>query len=98
MSFKNVKDCNEYRDPRNRNGMQLQMSWVLGGVLDYTKSGWVCASLAKSADFSDVLVHAAKSTRLAGTMQLLCVDSHKKLLFQSSEVSTVHDFSCLVLS
>lgn len=52
--------------------MQLQMSWVLGSVLVYTKNGWISASLAKSADFSDVM-HAAKSTRLAGTVQLLCV-------------------------
>lgn len=44
--------------------MQLQMSWVLGSVLDYTKNGWISASLEKSADFSDVM-HAAKSTRLA---------------------------------
>lgn len=30
MPLKNVKDCNQYRDLRNRNAMQLQMSWVLG--------------------------------------------------------------------
>ena len=77
MPLKNVKDCNEYRDLRNRNAMQLQMSWVLGSVLVYTQNGWISASLAKSADFSDVM-HAAKSSRLAGTVQLLCVDTKSR--------------------